>query len=134
MQIVKIWDKLSVAGQPQVADFSDFLAKGFATVLNVRPDGEELGQPGTGAERQAAENAGVAYGFIPVSGATITKADIRAFQSAVADAQGPVLAHCKSGTRALALHDGRRCAAVRQGARLRPFDGRELARARPQAS
>lgn len=104
MQIVKIADKLSVAGQPQVADFSDFLHKGFATVLNVRPDGEEPGQPGTGAERQAAENAGVAYGFIPVSGATITKADIRAFQSAVADAQGPVFAHCKSGTRALALH------------------------------
>jgi uncharacterized protein (TIGR01244 family) len=104
MQIVKIADKLSVAGQPQVADFPDLAGKGFSKVINVRPDGEEPGQPGTGAERHAAENAGLAYGYIPVSGTTITKADIRAFQSALAKARGPVLAHCKSGTRAAALY------------------------------
>lgn len=44
------------------------------------------------------------YGFIPVDGPTITEADIRAFQQKMAEAGGPVFAHCKGGTRALTLY------------------------------
>jgi len=104
VQIARISDRLSIAGQPDTGDFADFAEQGFRALVNVRPDREEPGQPGTCAEQRAAENAGLAYGFIPVTGPTITEADIRAFQCAVANAEGPVLAHCKSGTRALALH------------------------------
>ncbi|MBN9634805.1 MAG: glutathione S-transferase C-terminal domain-containing protein, partial [Actinobacteria bacterium] len=37
-------------------------------------------------------------------GDTITEADVRAFQAAMADADGAVFAHCKTGTRALILY------------------------------
>lgn len=104
MPTVKITDRLSVAGQPAAAEFGAIADAGFSSVLNLRPDAEEPGQPGTRAEKAAAEDAGLDYAFVPVTGPTITEADVRAFQQVVTDASGPVLAHCKSGTRALNLH------------------------------
>jgi len=83
----------------------DRAAQGFSAVINARPDGEEANQPASAAEQAAASEAGLAYAHIPVAGvATITIADVRAFQSAMAAAAGPVVAHCKTGTRALTLH------------------------------
>jgi uncharacterized protein (TIGR01244 family) len=104
MKTIRINDRLAIASQPAPEDFADFARQGFSTVLNLRPDGEEAGQPGNSGERRAASGAGLDYGFIPVTGATITEADVRAFQRQVDGAHGPVLAHCKSGTRALTLH------------------------------
>lgn len=104
MRPAKITDQLSVAAQPETESFAAFRAGGFAGVVNARPDGEEPGQPGTDAESLAAKAAGLGYSFVPVTGPTITEADIRAFQQAVARVKGPVVAHCKSGARALTLH------------------------------
>ena len=104
MHAVKIDDRLTVASQPDPASFVKFAGEGFAMVVNARPDGEEASQPGNEAEKAAAKAAGLDYAFIPVTGPGITEADIRAFQQALAEAKGPVLAHCKSGMRALMLH------------------------------
>lgn len=104
MTSVRVNDLLSVAGQPDAAAFGAFAAQGFAAVINARPDGEEPGQPGNAGEKAAATAAGLSYSFVPVKGPEITEADIRAFQAVMAEAKGPVLAHCKSGTRALTLY------------------------------
>jgi uncharacterized protein (TIGR01244 family) len=103
MEPIKVNDKLSVAGQPDLEDFAGFAAAGFSAVLNNRPDGEEYGQPTSEAEARAAEEAGLSYAHIPVTGPTLTEEAVRAFQSALAAAPGPVLAHCRSGTRSLTL-------------------------------
>ncbi|AYM83293.1 MULTISPECIES: bifunctional sulfur transferase/dioxygenase Blh [Agrobacterium] len=104
MNAVKINERLTVAGQPMIADFQSLSAQGYKSIINARPDGEEPGQPGNVQEKSAASAAGMEYGFIPVSGPAITEADIRAFQQKMAEADGPVFAHCKGGTRALTLH------------------------------
>lgn len=104
MSEVKITDRLTVAGQPDPQAFRDIAAKGFATLVNLRPDGEEPGQPGNAAERTAAAGAGMAYGFVPVTGPTIGKADVDAFRNVMQRSDGPVYAHCKGGTRALTLY------------------------------
>ncbi len=104
MTPVKISDRLSVGGQLAVGEFAPLSSHGFRAVINARPDGEEAGQPGNAAERSAAANAGLAYSFVPVTGPTLTEADIRAFQHALDTTDGPVFAHCKSGTRALTLY------------------------------
>ncbi|MGQ8632427.1 bifunctional sulfur transferase/dioxygenase Blh [Agrobacterium sp. DKPNP3] len=104
MKAVKINERLTVADQPMIAEFQSLSAQGFKTIINARPDGEETAQPGNAQERTAAQAAGMDYGFIPVTGPTITEADIRAFQKKMAGAEGPVFAHCKGGTRALTLH------------------------------
>ncbi|MCX7304808.1 MAG: bifunctional sulfur transferase/dioxygenase Blh [Hyphomicrobiales bacterium] len=104
MNAVKIDNRLTVASQPDPGSFSELAGKGYATLVNARPDGEDQAQPGNAVEKAAAKAAGLAYAFIPVTGAGITEPDIRAFQQALADAKGPVFAHCKSGTRALTLY------------------------------
>lgn len=104
MTIVKINDRLTVASQPSVDTIAAVEAAGFAMLVNGRPDGEEVGQPGNAVEKAAAKQSGLAYRFIPVAVPTLTEAEIRAFQMAMSSAKGPVYAHCKSGTRALTLH------------------------------
>lgn len=105
MKLTTITDTFAVAGQPDVADFGRIKSDGFAALINLRPDGEEPTQPGNAVEARAAKDAGLGYGFIPVRGSGgITQADIDAFQAALAAAKGPVVAHCKGGTRALTLY------------------------------
>ena len=97
MSAVKITDRLTVASQPEIGEISD-LAKDYAALINLRPDGEEPHQPGNDAEHDAAANANLGYAFVPVTGSTITEADIRAFQQAMHAADGPGYAHCQGGT------------------------------------
>ena len=104
MNAVRIDNRLTISPQPDPAAFGDLAGQGFAAVINTRPDGEEAGQPGNATEAAAARSAGLDYTFVPVTGPTITEADIRAFQNAMKDAKGPVFAHCKSGIRALTLY------------------------------
>ncbi|EUB99328.1 Beta-lactamase hydrolase-family protein [Rhizobium sp. CF080] len=104
MTITRINDKFSVMPQPAPGEFQSLAGSGFKTLINARPDGEEAGQPGTRAEEKAAERAGMSYNFIPVTVATITEADVQAFQRALQSSEGSVVAHCKTGTRALILH------------------------------
>lgn len=101
MNIVRVSPKLTVASQPDLADFPDLAGEGYGLVINNRPDGEEALQPGSTAEEQAAREVGLAYLHLPVGGQPLTEAEIRQFGDAVRDAEAPVLAHCKSGTRSL---------------------------------
>jgi uncharacterized protein (TIGR01244 family) len=103
MQPTRINDRLSVSKQPERTDFPALAGQGFKAVINNRPDGEDAAQPGSAAEQQAAEQVGMAYSHIPVSLDKITEGDVRHFQSALSAAPGPVVAHCKSGTRSLSL-------------------------------
>jgi len=96
-------EKFSVAGQPSPDEIADFGRAGVALLINNRPDGEEPGQPGSATERAAAEAAGVGYLDLPVTSPTITRAAVEDFSAAVAAAPGPVVAHCRSGTRSLTL-------------------------------
>lgn len=129
MPVTKVSEQLSVSSQPSVEDIRSLLENGFKTLINNRPDGEEPRQPGTKAEGQEAKHCNLSYAFIPITGATITEADVRAFQRAVDQSEGPVFAHCKTGTRSLTLYvigevlDGRmRADQVIDFGRARGFD------------
>ncbi|TCU08629.1 uncharacterized protein (TIGR01244 family) [Rhizobium sullae] len=104
MSVTRITEQLWVGAQPDMDAIGQFGSQGFKTLINVRPDLEDADQPGNVRERDAARRAGMKYTFIPVTGPSITEADVRAFQKAFVDAGGKVMAHCKSGTRALLLH------------------------------
>ena len=91
-----------VAGQITPSDVAEAAAQGVTMIVNNRPDDEEPGQP-TGAEIEAAaEAAGLEYRFIPVAGG-ISIDRIAAMAEALGDAEGPVLAFCRSGTRSAFL-------------------------------
>jgi len=89
----------AVAGQIRPEDVRA-LAGEYALLINNRPDGEEPGQSSHAELEAAAAAEGVAYRFIPVRGAPDAE-QAAALQSAVAQASGPVLAFCRTGTRSV---------------------------------
>lgn len=95
--------RLSVAPQIDPADIPAIKAAGFVAIVNNRPDDEEAGQPGGDAIRAAAEDHGLAYTAIPVTHAGFSHPQLDAMAAALADAGGPVLAYCRSGTRSCNL-------------------------------
>ena len=80
----------------------EIAALGVATIINNRPDGEEPGQPSSDVIAAAAQAAGVDYRHIPVSGG-ISLPQVAQMADALAQAKGPVLAFCRSGTRSTYL-------------------------------
>lgn len=103
MKIVEVTPGLSVAAQPTEADIAALAAAGVKTLINNRPDGEEPGQLDAAAARAAAERAGMQYVEQPVTGATIDRAAVEHFSNLVEAASGPIVAHCRSGTRCYTL-------------------------------
>lgn len=103
MRIFKVNDRLSVATQPQLEEFADIARLGFRSVINNRPDGEEAIQPDSASEQEAARAQGLDYRQIPIRSGALGEHDVRAFQRAMAEMPGPVLAHCRSATRSLNL-------------------------------
>ena len=95
----------SVYASPQidVAQVAQAGALGVTLIVNNRPEGESEDQT-TGAEIEAAARAaGIAYVAIPVTHAGFSAAQVKAMADALAGAQGPVLAYCRSGTRSTLL-------------------------------
>ena len=96
-------ESISVAPQLAVEHVAEIAAAGFKTIVNNRPDDEDAGQPSGDAIRAAAEAAGLNYVAIPVTHAGFSHPQIDAMTQALVDADGPVLAYCRSGTRSCNL-------------------------------
>jgi uncharacterized protein (TIGR01244 family) len=95
-----VTDDFSVAPQIAIGDLAAAAAQGFTLVINNRPDGEAPDQPSAEQMAAAAKAAGLDYVHIPVRGGP-TPDQVEAVQAAVAEAKGPVLAFCRSGTRSI---------------------------------
>lgn len=96
-------ETVSVAAQitpEQVAALAD---EGYVMIVNNRPDGEEPGQPNGDAIRAAAQSAGLKYTAIPVTHAGFSHPQLDAMAQALMEAEGRVLAYCRSGTRSCNL-------------------------------
>ena len=103
MQTRNLAEKLSVSSQLTPSDLSAAADQGFRSIINNRPDAEVSDQP-TSAEMEAAAAAlGLGYRHIPVAPGQIHDEDIAKFNDALAELEGPVLAFCRSGTRAASL-------------------------------
>ncbi|GJD36098.1 TIGR01244 family sulfur transferase [Methylobacterium aerolatum] len=103
MTLTPITPTFAVASQPAPDAIAALAETGTVLLINNRPDGEEPGQPGDAAEAQAAAGAGLAYRHLPVTGDALNREDVARFRQALREADGPVVAHCRSGTRSLTL-------------------------------
>ena len=96
-------DQVSVFGQLTAEDVAAAKAQGFTAIVNNRPDDEQPGQP-TGAEIEAAARAaGLRYVAIPVDHSGFDEGQVIAMADALQEADGPLLAFCRSGTRSTFL-------------------------------
>ena len=94
---------LSVAGRLDRSDIEALAQKGVHTIVNNRPDGEDPGQLAAADARRLAEAHGIAYRHIPVTAASLSRADVDAFAAVLREASPPIVAHCRSGTRSTLL-------------------------------
>jgi uncharacterized protein (TIGR01244 family) len=99
-QFRRVTDQLSVSPQITLADVEEAARQGFRLIVNNRPDGEEPSQtPGREIEA-AATAAGLAYVHIPVHGGP-AREQVETERRVLAEADGPALAYCRSGTRSI---------------------------------
>jgi uncharacterized protein (TIGR01244 family) len=89
--------------QIDLAQVAEARERGFAMVINNRPEGESHDQTAGAAIEAATQEAGMAYRAIPVTHAGFSEAQVREMGEALAAANGPVLAYCRSGTRSTLL-------------------------------
>jgi len=102
-QLFALAPEVSVAGGLDRADIDALAGAGVRAIINNRPDGEDPGQLPAAEARRIAEARGIAYHHIPITAATLSRADVDTFAAALRDAPGPVVAHCRSGTRSALL-------------------------------
>jgi uncharacterized protein (TIGR01244 family) len=90
---------------PQItlADVAEATARGFTLVINNRPEGEAEDQTPGAMIAEAARAGGMDYRAIPVSPGGFTEDQVQEMAEALDQAQGPVLAYCRSGTRSTLL-------------------------------
>ena len=93
----------ATAPQLQPSDVGRLAAAGFKGIINNRPDNEGPDQPGSQELEAEARRHGLVYRHIPVVPGQATDADARAFAAALEDADGPVVAFCRTGNRAASL-------------------------------
>ena len=102
-EVIALAPGLSVAGGLDRTDIAALAQAGVRTIINNRPDGEDPGQLPAAEAGKLAQGYGIAYHHIPVTAASLTKADVDAFAAIMETAAGPVVAHCRSGTRSALL-------------------------------
>ncbi|PWG03039.1 TIGR01244 family sulfur transferase [Sphingosinicella humi] len=103
MDLTRLSDQLATGPQVRPEQLREIAASGFVGVINNRPDGEAPDQPSSLELEAEAKRVGLAYWHVPVVPGAMTDSDIRAFAAALGEADGPVLAFCRTGNRSTAL-------------------------------
>ena len=103
MEIRQVDETFAVAPQFQPEDMPQIAKRGFVAIICNRPDGEEPGQPDAATMRKAAEDAGLAFHHLPITGGQFTEPSIAAFRAVRWGTEGPILAYCRTGTRSISL-------------------------------
>jgi uncharacterized protein (TIGR01244 family) len=103
MSIIKLTEGVFVAPQIATDTVAEAGAMGVKLIINNRPEGESDDQtPGSEIDA-AAKAAGMGYIAIPVTHSGFSEPQVKAMADALAGADGPVLAYCRSGTRSTLL-------------------------------
>ncbi|MGS1015899.1 TIGR01244 family sulfur transferase [Allosphingosinicella humi] len=103
MELTRLSDQLATAPQVRRENLREIAASGFVGVINNRPDAEAPDQPSSLELEVEAKRVGLAYWHVPVVPGAMTDKEVHAFAAALDEANGPVLAFCRTGNRSTAL-------------------------------
>ena len=98
-----VTNDLMVSPQIGLDAVAEAKALGVTLIINNRPEGESEDQvPGADIEA-AAQAAGLKYVAIPITHSGFSQPQVEAMVAALKQADGKVLAYCRSGTRSTLL-------------------------------
>lgn len=103
MSFNKLDANLSASTQLSLEDVAAAATQGFRTIIDLRPDGEEPGQPAAATIEAAAREHGLAFVHIPVVPGQVADTQVAAMGRALAEQPGPALGYCRTGTRVATL-------------------------------
>ncbi len=95
--------EMAVAPQISADDIATAATQGYRLIINNRPDGEDADQPSAIELGAIARSHGLDYLEIPVTHAGFSQPQVDTMVAALENAEGPVLAFCRSGTRSCLL-------------------------------
>jgi len=98
--VKRLTGAISVSEQLRVDQVGEVKLRGFATVIDLRPDGEAEGQPSAELVKATANAHGLSFAYVPVPQGDIPDSAVDALNKAIADSPKPVLLYCRSGKRA----------------------------------
>ncbi len=101
-KIIRVTPAFAVTGAMAPEDFEAAARLGFKAIISNRPDGEASNQLTADDEAVLAQRAGLQFCHVPATKHEIfTDAVVARMADALAELDGPILAHCASGTRSL---------------------------------
>lgn len=103
MQLKQVNAEFWVADQITVQDIELIAARGIKTIFCNRPDGEGPDQPNVAEIEQALQPYGIQIQYLPVVSGKVTDEQSEEFKQLYLQAQKPLLAYCRSGTRSITL-------------------------------
>ena len=117
---------IAVTDQLQLDNVAGVQAQGFATLIDLRPDGEAPDQPTSDDVRLAAGRTGLFFAYVPVPHGDIPSSTVDALARALNATPKPALLYCRTGRRAArtwALVEARRAGGVDAAAIARAVEG-----------
>lgn len=117
LRYISLSETVAAAPQVQAEHMPAIAQAGYRVVINNRPDGEAPGQPTSEVLRLAAEAAGMEYHYYPLNAFNYPGDALATMAALFDDADRPVFAFCRSGTRSTNLWVSSRDAADRDAAR-----------------
>lgn len=103
MQLKQVNTEFWVADQITAQDIELIAARCIKTVFCNRPDGEGPDQPNVIEIEQALKPYGIEIQYLPVVSGKVTDEQAEEFKQLYLQAQKPLLAYCRSGTRSITL-------------------------------
>lgn len=104
VKIVQLEPGIAAAPQLADADFGDIAARGFRSVVNIRPDGEAPGQLANAQAKRTAVRHGLTFRHLPVMSVNVTDEDVvEEFARMMDELPRPILFYCGSAMRSTTL-------------------------------
>lgn len=94
---------LSLTPQITPDEIAELAKAGYRSIISNRPDGESPDQPDWSTIKAAANQHGMEACHIPVVASQISAADIQRFRKTLRLLPKPIVAFCRTGTRAVLL-------------------------------
>ncbi len=103
MKLNKVIEEYFVSDQINAQDISVLKQHGFKTIFCNRPNSEEMHQPTAEELQKVADDLGIKFIHQPVIGNAISQKDVDDFKNYYENAEKPIFAYCRTGTRSTML-------------------------------
>lgn len=103
MELKQVATNFYVSPQIQLSELDLIEKQGIHTIINNRPDNEEITQPQSAVWAELMAKKSIDYHYLPVVGGQITLEQVQSFAQLLSEVKTPILAFCRSGTRSITL-------------------------------